>query len=159
MSQISGQHAQGQEPFAALRGLAANPAASANALPTQQVTAQVARARRTRRPLELVNAIRQMDTQTDPAAITQWLAWINEQYQVSDCGLLLGLFSHCYLGERYIDHLLDMSQNILVHYNPESTVPPGFEPARPLARSTAYAYIEVYTDGTVIPIYKDGKAG
>jgi len=159
VNQISGQQSQNQDPFAALRGLATNPSIVGSASPTKQVSAQVARARRTKRSLELVNAIRQLDTQTDPVALTKWLAWINQQYEVSDCGLLLGLFSHCYLGDPYIDHLLDLTQNILEHYTPQSTVPPGFEPARPLARSKTYAYIEVYTDGAVIPIYPDGRAG
>jgi len=80
-----------------------------------------------------------------------------------DCGLLLGLFGHCYLGVRqsdgqpYLDHRFDLTLNILEHYTSVDSVPAGFEPARPLARSEAYAYIEVYSDGTVIPIYPNGQ--
>lgn len=153
---ISDQVQRGQDPFAALRGLG-------KTTPSEQRTITVspvqARARRLRRSQELVNAIRSLDAHNDPVAMTQWIGWIKENYQVSDCGLLLGLFSHCYLGSPYIDHHLDLSLEILKHFTPSDAVPPGFEPARPYARTEAYAYIEVYTDGAVIPIYPDGRPG
>ena len=158
MSGVSGQQFQNADPFASLRGLGVDQNKAAGAT-HNVVSPAVARARRLRRPADLVQAITRIDAQTDPVAITQWLGWIAANYEVSDCGLLLGLFSHCYLGDPYVDHLLDMNQNILHHYAPADVVPAGFEVARPLARTETYAFIEVYTDGTVIPIYSDGRPG
>ena len=163
MNLHSSQQLRPEDPFSALRGL--NAAKPVQATSRILVPPAVVRARRAVRPAALVDAVRRVDTHTDQVSTARWMAWIAETYTLSDCGLLLGLFGHCYLGVRpsdgrmYVDHRLDMTQEILEHYTAGDPVPPGFEAARPLARSEAYAYIEVYDDGTVIPIYPNGQPG
>jgi len=164
MSGSQSQQFHNADPFASLRGFSAStqqPGKVKIAPPSPQTV----RARKTRRSPELVQAIHGLDSQINPIEMVRWLRWINENYTLSDCGLLLGLFSHCYLGVRpfdgqpFLDHRLDLTQEIIEHYTGVDSVPTGFEVARPLARNEAYAYIEVYTDGTVIPIYPDGRPG
>ncbi len=70
----------------------------------------------------------------------------------------MGLFAKCYLGHPYVDHRLSLDGAIAEHYAAGDTVPPAFAPCRGLARSAAYAYIEVYGDGQVIPIRTNGNA-
>jgi len=66
------------------------------------------------------------------------------------------LFSRCYLGRPFIDHRLDLSFNIVDHYKSGEAVPPPYDAARALAANEAYAYIEVYADGELVPVREDG---
>lgn len=111
-----------------------------------------------RRSAELLEAIAQIDTITDPATQGELAAWINERYEERGGGTLVGLFGHCYLGDPYIDHRMDISGNIIQHFKPADSVPGPFAAARPLARSTAYLFIEIYDDGQVVPVRPDGSS-
>lgn len=114
--------------------------------------------RRLSRPAELLDAVASLDTQTDERARKEIMEWINQVYAERQGGPLLGLFGRCFLGHPYIDHVMDTSGSILEHFTTSDSVPPGFTMARPLARSDAYLYIEVYADGEVVPIRMDGSA-
>lgn len=113
--------------------------------------------RRLRRPAELTETVRHLDAYGDPQGAAELADWLQNEYSSRGCGLVVGLFSHCYLGPPFIDHQLDMTTRILQHFTPSQSVPPMFEPCRPYARSTAYAFIEVYADGTVVPVREDGE--
>lgn len=108
---------------------------------------------------ELVRAVRQIDVHSDERFRREAMAWIQKCYDDRGGGPLLGLFGRCYLGAPYVDHVMDSSGSILQHFTPAQPVPNGFEPARPLVRSDAYAYIEVYADGQIIPVREDGTSG
>jgi hypothetical protein len=121
---------------------------------------------RHRRSPELVRRISQLDVQTDPNAFFEVLAELSDKY-----GEILGLFSRCYLGDGYIDHRLDTEPggwqansgdqafDILEHYRASDVVPDPFSAARTLAAHSAYAYIEVYDGGRLVPIYSNGLPG
>jgi len=132
------------------------PTVQANAVTPSATQTLMARKRKLRRSEDLMRAVAQVDVTTDPATQRELLEWINAVYEDRGGGPLIGLFSHCYLGHPFIDHKLDFGGRIIQHYTPHDQVPPGFEAARPLARSTAYAFIEVYADGMVVPIRPDG---
>ena len=118
----------------------------------------VDRNRRVVRSQELIQAVQQLDTTTDPKMLKAIKAWIAEEYESRQGGQLVGLFGKCYLGEPYIDHRFDLSGGlILEHFTRADEPPPAFRPARPFARSDAYVYIEVYDDGAVVPIRSDGR--
>jgi len=159
MNISQGQQFQNNDPFASLRGLSVSAKQSSSKAKQAPPSQMTLRARKLRRSADLVRAITGIDAQSSQVEMVRWLQWISENYEVSDCGLLLGLFSHCYLGDPYIDHRLDLSLSVIEHYTAADSVPDGFEVARPLARNENYAYIEVYTDGSVIPVYFDGRPG
>jgi len=71
-------------------------------------------------------------------------------------GVLLGLFARCYLGAPYVDHRLTIVGRILEHYTAGDEVPAPFDGARGLARSSVYSYIEIYSDGEIVPVTADG---
>lgn len=112
--------------------------------------------RRNRRSEELVAAIARMDAEIDPATRKELADWIQDRYNERAGGELLGLFARCHLGPPFVDHELSLAGHILRHYKPDDSVPPAFAPARPLVRSTAYLYVEVYSDGEIVPIRNDG---
>lgn len=122
------------------------------------VTPAERRARATRRGAELLDAVSRIDTYTTPQAQAEIRSWLQEVYEARGGGMLLGLFSHCYLGAPYIDHVLDFGGEIVDHYTPSQTVPAIYMPARAYAISEAYRYIEIYADGQVIPIRHDGTS-
>lgn len=114
--------------------------------------------RRSRRAQELVEAVSQLDAATDPATLRDLAAWVDSRYRESDCGQLVGLFARCYLGPPFVDHQLDLTASLITeHYRPEDTVPPAFATCRSLAQSAAYDYIEIYSDGQIVPIRPDGS--
>jgi hypothetical protein len=118
----------------------------------------VDRNRRTVRSQELVAAVQALDTTTDPQLLDAVKQWIREEYDNRQGGQLVGLFSRCYLGHPYVDHRLDLSGGlILEHFTAADDPPPPFLPARPFARSDAYIYVEVYSDGAVVPVRADGR--
>lgn len=114
--------------------------------------------RRLRRPHELLEAVARLDSCADEAIRRELLEWVQKVYDERGGGQLVGLFSRCYLGHPYVDHRLSLDGAIAEHYAASDAVPEVFLPCRGLARSEAYAYIEVYGDGQVIPIRHDGNA-
>ncbi|HOF63765.1 MAG TPA: hypothetical protein PLL54_05615 [Dermatophilaceae bacterium] len=128
---------------------------------TGDVAAHTLRKRNLRVPRsrDLVDAVLRIDTTTDPAAMRDLMEWIREQYAARQGGTLVGLFGRCYLGTPYVDHHMTMSGSILEHFTPSDDPPPLFVPARGLARSDAYCFIEVYDDGLIVPIRRDGTPG
>lgn len=63
----------------------------------------------------------------------------------------------CFLGAPYIDHQLDLTHRIVAHYTLADRLPDPFGPARMLVRSGAYAYVEVYAGGMLVPVLEDGS--
>lgn len=104
----------------------------------------------------LLAAIQALDTTTDAAARSEILNQIAADYAERNGGLLLGLFSRCHLGPPFVDHRLSLSETILEHYRREDLVPEPFSGARSLAQSAMYIYIEVYSDGKIVPVRPDG---
>lgn len=58
--------------------------------------------------------------------------------------MLLGIVAPCYLGDNYEVHIVDFQKNILEHYLKGQSLPANLQPAKSLAASKQYAYIEVY---------------
>lgn len=112
-----------------------------------------------RRSPELIEAVHRLDHTQDPIYRAQLLEWIESAYADRMGGILVGLFSRCYLGEPYIDHRMTVAGGIVEHYTPSDSVPDAYREARTLARSPAYAYIEIYADGAIVPVRDDGAAG
>jgi hypothetical protein len=124
----------------------------------QFVSPQYVAAKRAQpRDHQLVAAVKNLDAYGDPRSQAEIAAWLSDAYAEMNCGFLVGLFAHCYLGPPYVDHQIDLTRNILQHFSPTEPVPAMFEAARPLARNRAYAFIEVYADGTTIPVRDDGE--
>ena len=118
----------------------------------------VDRNRRIARRAELIEAVQRLDTTTDPATAEAVMAWVEEEYASRCGGVLVGLFSRCYLGAPYVDHRLDLTGGrILEHFTRDQEPPAAYRSARPLARSAAYLYVEVYDDGVVVPVRSDGR--
>jgi len=110
------------------------------------------------RRAELLQALTQVDATVDQTAQAQIMLWIREEYEARQGGAIIGLFAKCYLGPPFIDHKLDLFGSILQHFS--SSEDPGhpYNQARGLVRSGSYAYIEIYSDGTIVPILPDGTA-
>lgn len=113
-------------------------------------------ARSARRSADILESLHRLDTAPSPQAQREIIAWLDEVYASRQGGTLLGLFGHCYLGAPYVDHAFSMTGDILDHYTPDSPVPHIYQAARPFAISTAYAFIEIYSDGQIIPVRPDG---
>lgn len=109
------------------------------------------------RSRELLDAVARLDTQTDQTSIRQLMDWIREQYDARGGGQLIGLFSRCYLGHPYIDHVMTVTGQICEHFTAADSPPPGYQSARPLAANSAYVFVEVYADGGLVPIRSDGR--
>ena len=109
------------------------------------------------RSAELLSSVAELDATVDKSARAEIMAWINEEYEGRQGGSLMGLFAKCYLGPPYVDHKLSLLEDILEHYSPADD--PGFpyNNARGLVRSGAYAYVEIYSDGAIVPIREDGS--
>lgn len=70
----------------------------------------------------------------------------NEFPEVELSGVLLGYVSLCYLGKPYEVHTLDMTGQIIEHYQGGQALPNGMEKARAIAMRGGYEFIEVYAD-------------
>ena len=105
----------------------------------------------------IARALQRLDVEPDPVARRQIMEWIEEHYASREGGVLLGLMARCHLGAPYVDHALTITGFILEHYAPADQVAPGFAVARRLAANAAYEYIEVYSDGAVVPVRTDGS--
>lgn len=119
--------------------------------------AYVIRNRKKLRSRELLDAIRALDVTTDEQTRKELLDKIQAEYAERNGGTILGLFSKCYLGEPFVDHRLSIAETILEHYQRNDIVPEPFSSARILAQSSMYIYIEIYSDGSIVPIRSDGS--
>jgi hypothetical protein len=120
--------------------------------------ATVARNRQKPRSQELLDAIARIDTEPNALAAQQIMEWVRAHYEERAGGEILGLFSKCYLGPPYVDHIMNVTGFICEHFRVEDTVPGAYSLARNLAANDAYEYIEVYSDGALVPVRSDGKA-
>ena len=146
----------------ARQGPAANTVPSSQTVPAQSLAlATITPYERSRRSLprsaQIMEAVRNLDMTQDTAYRAELIAWIERAYADRMGGILVGLFARCYLGEPYIDHRMSIEGAIIEHYTPSDPVPEPYRQARALARSPAYAYIEVYSDGDIIPVLADGS--
>ena len=72
---------------------------------------------------------------------------IREEFPEAEiCSILLGIVSICYLGRPYEVHALDITGEILEHYQRGETMPGGLEKVRSIALRGGYDFIEVYVD-------------
>lgn len=67
-----------------------------------------------------------------------------------------GIVARCYLGDPYEVHTLSLSGDIIHHFKVREPLPAELERARSLALHPNYAFIEVYRDGTMRAVEKDG---
>lgn len=112
--------------------------------------------RRKIRSQEIMQAVHNIDHTQDDAYRVQLIQWLEQAYADQMGGVLVGLFSRCYLGAPYIDHRLSLAGNIIEHYCHDQTPPPPYDRARPFIRSGAYEFVEIYSDGEVVPISPNG---
>ena len=93
----------------------------------------------------------------DSRTIEQVADWVGEQYRIEYGSILLGMVAVCHLGPPYVDHRLDLLGSIVEHYEPGQTMPMPYESARMLARTGAYAFVEVHSNGDLVPVFDDGS--
>jgi hypothetical protein len=109
------------------------------------------------RSRDLLDAVhRRLDAGLDDQACRSLVDWIREQYSTSYGEVPLGFVSRCYLGPPYVDHILNIFGVITRHFAPAEPMPDPFSQARMLARSGGYAYVEVFSDGLILPVLEDG---
>jgi hypothetical protein len=113
--------------------------------------------RRKPRHAGIFQAVQALDTELDEATRHEVARWIGEQYAAEYGSALLGLVAKCYLGPPFIDHRLDLFGAIVEHYAPSDPMPAPYDNARMLARSGAYAFVEVHSDGSIVPVHDDGS--
>lgn len=108
------------------------------------------------RPQGLRDAVGRLDAGLDDGARRQLAEWIAEEYRSGYGEIPLGFFARCHLGPPYVDHQLDLFAVIVRHFAPSDPVPDPFSGARMLVRSGGYAFVEVYSDGLLLPVLDDG---
>ena len=109
------------------------------------------------RGANLVNTVAQLDAAMDEQTRRQLAEWIAGEYTNEYGGAFpLGFLATCHLGPPYVDHRLSLLETIVEHYGPSDLVPTPFGEARSLVRSGAYLFVEIYSDGQLIPVRKDG---
>ncbi|MFV0407825.1 MAG: hypothetical protein ACK5LN_13560 [Propioniciclava sp.] len=138
-------------------------AAKANITSAAQATGRRASSRTTqrqrnrRRSTEFIVTVQKLDTATDPQSVHELMEFLDSLYQVEDLpDRPFALFGQCYLGHPYLDHVMTLEGGILEHFTNTEQIDPEYRAARGLARSGAYAYIELYRDGSVVPIRETG---
>lgn len=109
------------------------------------------------RGANMVAAVHRLDTGLDQATRDQLAQWIKDEYLAEIGDLPLGFVAVCGLGPPYVDHILDLGHTIVNHYASADPMPDPFDSARMLVRNGAYAYVEVYLSGTLIPVLADGS--
>ncbi|HEV2638112.1 MAG TPA: hypothetical protein VGX23_23385 [Actinocrinis sp.] len=106
----------------------------------------------------LADTVARLDAAVDEQTRRQLAEWIAGHYAVEYGGAIpLGFLATCYLGPPYVDHRLSLLETIVEHYGPSDPVPEPFAQARSLVRSGAYRYVEIYSDGQLVPVLKDGS--
>ncbi|GAB7046454.1 hypothetical protein [Catenuloplanes indicus] len=123
----------------------------------QQGLVRSTRAGRARRHAGIFEAVHRLDAGLDATARAEIARWVRDEYEKEFGDVPLGFFAQCHLGPPYVDHRLDLWQSITDHYAPADFVPEPFVGARPLARSGAYDFIEVYASGELKPVLQDGS--
>lgn len=113
--------------------------------------------RRKPRHSGIFQAIRALDTQLDATARRELADWIAERYRVEYGSVLLGMVAVCCLGAPFVDHRLDLIGGIIDHFAATEPMPSPYDAARMLARSPSYVFVEVHSDGTIIPVLDDGS--
>jgi hypothetical protein len=106
----------------------------------------------------VLEAVRRLDAGLDESARAELAAWLCEQYAEKQGSFPLGFVAVCYLGPPFVDHRLNLLHSIVDHFSPADSMPTPFDGARMMVRSGAYAYVEVYEDGLLLPVHKDGSA-
>ncbi|MER5305443.1 hypothetical protein ABT039_39090 [Streptomyces lasiicapitis] len=106
----------------------------------------------------LRDAVARLDAGLDEHACRQLARSIGEEYEAEHGAAPLGFFARCRLGPPYVDHQLDLFGVVVRHFARSDGVPEPFAGARTLVRSGGYAYVEVYSDGLLIPVLDDGTA-
>ncbi|MHB9859418.1 hypothetical protein [Streptomyces sp. YIM S03343] len=109
-----------------------------------------------KRGSQLLDSVRKLDTGLDERACQALADWIRDEYAASYGEVPLGFVARCYLGPPYVDHQLNLFHVIVRHFAPAEPMPEPFAAARMLARSGGYAYVEVYSDGLILPVLDDG---
>lgn len=109
------------------------------------------------RSRELLEAVSGFDAGLDDAARRRLADWIREHYESEHPGAPVGFLARCHLGPPYVDHVLDLFGAIVTHYTPRDTLPDPYGGARMLVRNPGYAYVEVYSDGLVLPVLAGGS--
>jgi hypothetical protein len=104
----------------------------------------------------LRDSVRKLDTGLDEHACRALADRIRDEYASSHGDVPLGFVARCYLGPPYVDHQLNLLQVIVRHFAPAEPMPEPFAAARMTARSGGYAYVEVYSDGLILPVLDDG---
>ncbi|MEV0322777.1 hypothetical protein ACIBKX_20900 [Streptomyces sp. NPDC050658] len=110
------------------------------------------------RSSELREAVARLDAHLDAKATQELSDWIREQYTNAHGTVPLGFFARCFLGPPYVDHQLNLFAVIVEHFAPSDRVPAPFSGARSMVRPGGYAYVEVYSDGLLVPVLDDGTA-
>ncbi|WUH90490.1 hypothetical protein OG900_10560 [Streptomyces sp. NBC_00433] len=108
------------------------------------------------RPAELLAAVTRLDARLGPEALRETARWLREHYTASYGLVPLGFVAQCFLGPPYVDHRLSLDGVIIDHFAAGEAMPEPFGAARMLARSGAYAFVEVYSDGLILPVLDDG---
>jgi hypothetical protein len=115
------------------------------------------RAFRRNRAEALTNSVARLDAAMDEQTRQQLAEWIAGEYAHEYGGAIpLGFLATCYLGPPYVDHRLSLLETIVEHYGPSDHVPAPFSEARSLVRGGAYLYVEIYSDGQLVPVRPDG---
>ena len=104
----------------------------------------------------ILEAVHRLDAEISQAARGELAGWIRDQYHTEIGDIPLGFVAKCHLGPPYVDHILDLFDNIVDHYAPADPMPEPFAKARMLVRTNAYAYVEIYGSGEIRPVYPDG---
>lgn len=79
------------------------------------------------------------------AQVRQIIDAIREEFPFVEMeGILLGVVSRCYLGDPYEVHSLDITGEIIEHYQRGQAMPGELEKARSLAMHGGYEFVEVY---------------
>lgn len=108
------------------------------------------------RPQDLRDAVGRLDAGFDESVCKQLAEWIRDQYETGYGEAPVGFFAVCRLGPPYVDHQLNLFQQIVRHFTPFEAVPEPFAAARMLVRSGGYAFVEVYPGGLLLPVLDDG---
>jgi hypothetical protein len=109
------------------------------------------------RPDTLLHAQRRLDAALGEDAFRETADWLRQQYLTGYGTVPIGFVAQCFLGPPYVDHRLSLEGRILDHFAATEPMPEPFGAARMLARSGAYAFIEVYDSGLILPVLADGN--
>jgi hypothetical protein len=123
---------------------------------SQQVSGHNVRKRRDRRDLAITDILSKIDAASDQASREALIKQLSVIYEQTVGGALIALLGKCCLGAPYVDHELSLAQNIITHFSPDDELSDLVAAARPLAQSGAYAYVEIYSDGQIVPVLPDG---